>query len=77
MKFISIQTNFKSKIFDWKIKKEESIFFIKSKLIHQTVPDCDIPMEISSDEECAMKEQFREHIMSKYFPCLNVKIGFR
>jgi FPC/CPF motif-containing protein YcgG len=63
--------------FHRKIKNEESIYFLKSKLIHQTLPECDMPTIISPDEECAMKEQFREHIMSKYFPCLNAKIAFR
>jgi FPC/CPF motif-containing protein YcgG len=36
-----------------------------------------MPIIISSDEECTMKEEFREHIMSKYFPYLNAKIVFQ
>jgi FPC/CPF motif-containing protein YcgG len=63
--------------FHRKIVKEESTDFLKSKLIHQIVPDCDISMEISNDEQLIVKEQFREHIMSKYFPCLNAKIAFQ
>jgi FPC/CPF motif-containing protein YcgG len=62
---------------DRSIKKEESTYFLKTKLIERSVPDCNMPAEVSSIEECAMKEQFQQHIMSANFPCLSAKIAFR
>ncbi len=62
---------------DRNIENEESSYFLKEKLIHRTVTDCKISTAVSSNEECAVKEQFRQHIMSANFPCLSAKIAFR
>jgi FPC/CPF motif-containing protein YcgG len=62
---------------DRNIDKDESGYFLKKKLIHRTVLDCNIPLMVSFNEECAVKEQFRQYIMSKNFPCLSAKIAFR
>lgn len=58
-------------------QKEESSYFLKEKLIHKTVPDSNISMRISSNEESLIKEHFKQHIISANFPCLGAKIAFR
>ena len=59
------------------IENEPTTNFLKSKLIFRSVPDSSIPKMISSDEQSLMKEEFRQHVMSAYFPCLNAKIAFQ
>jgi FPC/CPF motif-containing protein YcgG len=62
---------------DRNIEKEESGYYLKGKLIYRTVPDYNKSMVISSDEECTVKEQFKQHIKSINFPCLAAKVAFQ
>jgi FPC/CPF motif-containing protein YcgG len=63
---------------DCNIAKEDSGYFLKEKSIHRAVPECSVRTLASSNEECAaVKEQFRQYVLSTSFPCLGAKTAFQ